>query len=53
MKLPNNTEDRAPAGHLSSPNKASSAGNGLHINGLLAKEAPLEPPNNLGQYKTY
>lgn len=51
MKLPNNGEDGAPVGHLPSPHKASSARNGLHINELLAKEAPLEPLHNLGQHK--
>ena len=46
MKSPNNGENRASAGQLSSPNNTSSFRNGLQGIQLLAKEVPWESPNN-------
>lgn len=37
MNLLNNGGDRAPIGHLSSPNETSSTGNKLHLIKFLAK----------------
>lgn len=41
MQSPNNREEGAPSGHLSSPNADISSGNGLHVAELLV---PGKPP---------
>ena len=53
MELPNNGGDRAPTGHLLSPNEASSPKIGLHIIELLAKGIPWESPNNTSYFQDY
>lgn len=40
--------DNAPPKNVLSPNKTSNSGNGSHLIELLAKRAPLKPPNIIG-----
>lgn len=49
MKLPSNEENRAPTGHLMSPNEAFSTGVGLHLIELLTKGARRESTNSCCQ----
>lgn len=48
IKSRNNERDRVPVEHLLSLNEAPCTGIGLHINDVLAKEAPWKSPDLQG-----